>query len=332
MNARVQSRASFNANRGAHAALWCGLLIVAALATSAQGLAAHKAAPSLYWTNYGVSGTGGTIGRANLDGSNTAQSFIKGASGPVGVVVHGGYIYWSNPGVDAGSPGTTIGRAKLDGSDVNQSFISGVNSPHSLAISGGYIYWASRYGNTIGRAKLDGTGVNSSFITGAIGPWGIAVSGNYVYWTNYGANGGSDGTTIGRASINGKGANQSFITGAGAPAGITVFGGHIYWSNQGTNESGTTIGRASLDGQSVNESFITGADSPAGLDDPRLVHLLVELRRAPRHARHDDRPRELNGSARTRSSSAAPAARWASRRASDPRRERLDESAVTRRA
>ena len=292
MNARVQDGVSSNANRGARAALWCALLAVAALATSAQGLAAGKAAPSLFWTNYGVSGTGGTIGRASLDGSNPAQSFIKGASGPVGVVVHGGYIYWSNPGVDAGSPGTTIGRAKLDGTDVNQSFISGVNSPHSLAISGGYIYWASRYGNTIGRAKLDGTGVNSNFITGAIGPWGVAVSGNYIYWTNYGANGGSDGTTIGRANINGKGANQSFITGAGAPAGIAVAGGHLYWSNQGSNESGTTIGRAGLERPGRERELHHRRRLPGGADDPRLVHLLVELRRPARHPRNDDRPRE----------------------------------------
>ena len=69
MNARVQDRVLSNANRGARAALWCALLAVAALATSAQGLAAGKAAPSLYWTNYGVSGTGGTIGRATLNGA-----------------------------------------------------------------------------------------------------------------------------------------------------------------------------------------------------------------------------------------------------------------------
>jgi virginiamycin B lyase len=168
-----------------------------------DGFAAQSKTAFLYWDNYGVSGTGGTIGRAALNGSAVNQNLIKGASGPVGIVVHGGFIYWSNPGIDANSPGTTIGRAKLDGTGVNQSFISGLNSPHSLAISGNYIYWVSRYGNTIGRAKLNGTGVNSNFITGAIGPWGIAVSGNFIYWTNYGAGGGSDGTTIGRANLSG---------------------------------------------------------------------------------------------------------------------------------
>ena len=178
------------------------------------------------------------------------------------------------------------------GRDVNQSFISGVNSPHSLAISGGYIYWASRYGNTIGRAKLDGTGVNSNFITGAIGPWGVAVSGNYVYWTNYGANGGSDGTTVGRANINGKGANQSFITGAGAPAGIAVCRRPPVLVESGLQRVGhhDRPGRPERPGRERELHHRRGL--PGGADDPRLVHLLVELRRPARHPRNDDRPRE----------------------------------------
>ena len=58
----------------------------------------------------------GRVARSDGPASTgVTQNFVKGATGPVGVVVHGGYLYWSNPGVDAGSPGTTIGRAKLDG-------------------------------------------------------------------------------------------------------------------------------------------------------------------------------------------------------------------------
>lgn len=236
------------------------------LGSASAGLASAAHTKSyLYWTNYGVSGSGGTIGRAGLGGHGINESFISGANGPVGIAVHGGFIYWSNPGIDANSPGTTIGRARLNGTDVNQSFITGLNSPHSLAISGGYIYWDSRYGNTIGRAALNGTAVNQNFITGASGPWGVAIAGHYIYWTNYGAGGGSSGTTIGRASLDGTAVNQSFITGASAPAGIAVHKNYIYWSNEGSGQTGTTIGRANLDGTAVNESFITGAHAPAGI-------------------------------------------------------------------
>ena len=46
----------------------------------------------IYWTNDGESGAlggGQSIGRANLDGTDVDQSFITGASGPVGVAVEG---------------------------------------------------------------------------------------------------------------------------------------------------------------------------------------------------------------------------------------------------
>lgn len=73
-------------------------------------------------------------GRAAGKGIN--QEFIPHAAGPVGVAVSGGYVYWSNPSVAAGSPGTTIGRAKLNGTDVKQNFISGASTPAGVAVSG----------------------------------------------------------------------------------------------------------------------------------------------------------------------------------------------------
>jgi len=245
------------------------VLRLALAGVAALVLALALAAPSqagVYWTNYGSGGTAGTIGRANPDGSAVQQDFITGAAGPVGVVVSGSYIYWSNPSTQNSSPGTTIGRANLDGTGVNNRFITGALGPHSLAVQGPYLYWDNRLADSIGRANLDGTGVDNNFITGAGGPWGIATDANFVYWTNFGAGGGSGGTTIGRANLNGTGVNESFITGASAPAGIAVNGSHIYWANQGVNSSGTTIGRANLDGTTgVNQSFITGASSPGGI-------------------------------------------------------------------
>jgi virginiamycin B lyase len=157
------------------------------LVFAADGLASSTHGSTyIYWTNYGVSGTGGAIGRADLNGTHAKRSFITGAAGPVGVTVHGDYVYWSNPGVEAASPGTTIGRAKLNGTDVDQSFITGADSAHSLVIKGRYIYWDSRLGDTIGRADLNGTHVNQSFITGATAPAGVAVNGGDIYWSNFG--------------------------------------------------------------------------------------------------------------------------------------------------
>jgi hypothetical protein len=84
----------------------------------------------LYWANYG---TGTTIGRAELNGTDVNQSFISGASGVSGVGVDGAHIYWANNG--SSDNGTTIGRANLDGTDVNQSFITGGNGPWYLAVA-----------------------------------------------------------------------------------------------------------------------------------------------------------------------------------------------------
>jgi virginiamycin B lyase len=240
-------------------AIVCAAALVLTLAIVTQAQA------GIYWANYGSGGTGGTIGRANSDGSATQQNFIAGAAGPVGVVVVGPYIYWSNPSTQNSSPGTTIGRANLDGTGVSQNFITTAKGPHSLASDGSYLYWDNRLDGTIGRAKLDGTSVNDNFITGAGGPWGIATDSSFIYWTNFGEAGGSGGTTIGRAKLDGSEVNESFITGASAPAGIAVNASYIYWANMGPSGSGTTIGRANLNGTGANESFITGASTPGGI-------------------------------------------------------------------
>jgi hypothetical protein len=67
----------------------------------------------------------GTIGRADLDGSEVNQRFITGAIQPDGVTVNSRYIYryiyWAND--------YTIGRADLDGAGVNQRFLNPPRNP-----------------------------------------------------------------------------------------------------------------------------------------------------------------------------------------------------------
>jgi len=79
----------------------------------------------IYWANL----FSDTIGRANLDGTGVNQSFITGASTPVGVAVDGQHVYWGNQGP------RTIGRANLDGSGVNQSLIATANLPYGVAVT-----------------------------------------------------------------------------------------------------------------------------------------------------------------------------------------------------
>ena len=196
----------------------------------------------VYWANNG----GGTIGRANLDGSGVDQSFITGAGEPVGVAVDGEHVYWT-----AGS----IGRANLDGTDVLPNFITGAGFPQGVAVDGEHVYWANLTGGTIGRANLDGSGVDQSFITGASFPVGVMVDAQHVYWDNL------DTDSIGRADLDGSDINQSFIATDDGPFGVAVDGQYVYWTNQFAH----TIGRANLDGTGANQGFITGAGAPAGV-------------------------------------------------------------------
>ena len=73
----------------------------------------------------------GTIGRANLDGSNPNEDFITGANLPTQVAVDGADIYWTS----SSGPGS-IGRANLGGTGVNQSFIGGQSHPSGIVLGG----------------------------------------------------------------------------------------------------------------------------------------------------------------------------------------------------
>jgi sugar lactone lactonase YvrE len=220
---------------------------VALLALFALGWAAAPADAFVYWANAG----NGTIGRANVDGTNPNQRFIIGASTPTGVAVDAAHVYWGNAG-----SAQTIGRANLDGTGANQSFITGTDTAEGVAVDAAHLYWGNAgSAQTIGRANLDGTGADQTFISGALGTRGVAVDAAHVYWANVGPD------AIGRANLDGTGANQTFITGANTPHGVAVDAAHVYWANAGDG----TIGRANLDGTNPNQTFITGASSPMGV-------------------------------------------------------------------
>ena len=143
-------------------------VVLAVGAAHASGASAY-----VYWAN-GGGGLGGTIGRANLDGTGANQSFISYvyANYAWGVAVDGTHVYWAD------RYSRTIGRANLNGTGVNHSFITGANRPTGVAVDGTHVYWANGVGGsgtTIGRANLNGTGANRSFITGVFDPWGVAV-------------------------------------------------------------------------------------------------------------------------------------------------------------
>jgi hypothetical protein len=173
-------------------------------------------AQHVYWTN-----TGGTIGRANLDGTGLPDEGFIGGSGisAQALTVDANHIYWADPVAKA------IGRADLAGSNKEPAFIPSLtDAPGRLAVDANYIYWAEQASGAhgIGRANLSGTPVpNESFITvpgvSPSSPNGIAVDAGHIYWAYNLA-------TLGRASLDGTSPDESFITGPNGLAGVAVDG------------------------------------------------------------------------------------------------------------
>jgi RHS repeat-associated protein len=192
-----------------------------------------------------TAGTGG-IARAGMDGvTGRNNTFIAGASKPIGVAVDANYVYWTN------FNGSKIGRALKAGSGVNQSFIVSGPYPWSVEVRGAFIYWSNYLlgsgvsGDKLGRADVGGTNVNTAFVTGASGPRGIVTDGTYLYWANHTSN------TVGRSLLNGTAVSQSFVVSASTatadllrPAGLAVTGTHVLWSNSDVPK----VGRAALTG------------------------------------------------------------------------------------
>ena len=98
---------------------------------------AESAGAFVYWTNT----SGGSIGRALLDGAGANQRFMTVAGFPEDIEVDAGYIYWTNAS-DA------IGRANIGGSDVDQVFTFSPTGgafptfPSGVAVGADHLYWA----------------------------------------------------------------------------------------------------------------------------------------------------------------------------------------------
>jgi virginiamycin B lyase len=271
--------------------------LIALLAVAWPLAFAASAHAYVYWTDPQA----GTIGRANLDGTDATDSFIHVAGKPLAVAVDAGHIYWANQ-----SEGT-IGRANLDGTGIEPAFIGGLHEPSGVVVTSAYIFWTSTKDGAIGRAKLDGSEARPALVAAGVAPCGIAADSGSIYWSNVtgleayvgrasftGASAnikfaraegaaticglavnsasifwtdtgflGSNGTTIGSASVvNGGSPRPSLIGEASGPCGIAILGTQLYWANAGNS----TIGRANTDGTAVNEDLIdVGAGEICGV-------------------------------------------------------------------
>jgi CSLREA domain-containing protein len=235
------------------------------------------------YASFEVSGGGGGIGRARLDGSEHRPFFITAGteSAPValpngvrGLAVTNEFIYWTSSTTENNGEGSSaIGRAHLDGTHVEPNFIP-LDSEHDavdLTILGNHIYYGEA--DAIGRVNINGTENEPEYITGepeakpplTIGlGFGIAANAQFVYF--------NVGGGIGRAeNVPGGGTIETkFIPEVGlSPVdGIAIDSQHIYWGN----EEDETVGRAALNGSAVEAGWIQNAGNPEGFAiDHRIV-------------------------------------------------------------
>lgn len=164
----------------------------------------------IYWANPGgdpfLGQQAGSLGRANLDGSEATNTFVTGLKSPCDVTVSGDYVFWVEHGFPTAWDG--IGRANLDGSSPQRPFIplSTQNRSCGLAASGDHLYWGQDDG--IARANLDGGEVNEAFIPNTGFVDGIAIQDGRIYWNASWPGGPS---SIGRANLDGSEANPTWI-------------------------------------------------------------------------------------------------------------------------
>lgn len=237
------------------------LAVVAGAGVSAYGGPADAPPTLLVWTQstHGYELERGSIGRAELDGSDARGGFIAAARGPAGIAVAGGYLFWANAGSD------TIGRAKLDGSDIENRFVEDVAEPIGVAVAGDHVYWTSRRifdktRGSIGRARLDGSGVRRRWMETGGEPTGVAADAGHIYWTYRYWNRDVDVSryAIGRANLDGSGVARPFIKVVNKIDGVAVNARYIYWSSNGEH----AIGRANLDGTAVEQRCLGTTSVP----------------------------------------------------------------------
>jgi hypothetical protein len=148
----------------------------------------------IYWTNTGVLDNegnpkdgGGTIGRAELDGSEASvePEFICGTANPQGIAVNASNIYWANAAKDPNR--NAIAKATIEGESINQEFFSPGLVPIGVALDASHLYFTANTingtGSFVSRIPLGGGTEEFTFI-GAAGLRGIALDGTYIYWAH----------------------------------------------------------------------------------------------------------------------------------------------------
>jgi hypothetical protein len=121
----------------------------------------------IYWTN-----EAGSIGEANLDGSDPHTIITAGADSLYGLAAGKAHIYWIS--------NYSIWEANPNGGDPHPIVTRDLEAPIGVAVNSTHLYWADQ--TYIGVAKLSGSDPRT-IISTPDGVGGVAVNSRHLYFS-----------------------------------------------------------------------------------------------------------------------------------------------------
>ena len=221
----------------------------------------------IYWTEVGVeAGRGGSIRRANLDGSGV-ETLITGLQDTFDLALdlfeH--KMYWTD------LRGGTIKRAGLDGDNI-ETLITGLEAPADIALDMYLDMYLDFIGDPCPTCAPNIEPVphppdrRSAAKSASHSPYHSMGAPTRMYWTDRRAG------TIQQADLDGTNV-ETLVTGIGSPAGLLVWGyGYgMSWADRDTG----TIQWADLEGSNV-ETIVTGAENVIAISPGEVIMLWIE--------------------------------------------------------
>lgn len=230
------------------------------------------------------------------DTGKTRTIVEETGSGPDGIAVHGGYIYYSTMGAaqpaenepdgDYSSPDGGVHRVPFNGTEATGP-VEHVLAPDDahfttgkqLVFYDGALYVSDREGHKVVRINnvdgdLSDVEVETLVATDPEGGWettpvGVCVHDDTLYWTQKGPRKGGKGrifaVPLERIDPAQPKAWLPAVENLPEPIDLTVVGEHLYWTDRGAEPDGNSLNRASLNNLREVEVIHRGFKEAIGL-------------------------------------------------------------------
>lgn len=194
----------------------------------------------VYWANYAVPPSAGTVVAIVKAPGGVAVTLASGQNHPLRLVVDSDNAYWTDIGVQTSTPGGTV---DMNGAVVKVPLAGGgpvtlaanlTTDPYGIAVGDGFVFWTNYLVPVaLDRVPIDG-GAPMTIPYNGSGSTAIAVAGGNLYWVA--AGGGVWTVPVAGGTPLGLG---------GAPVNPTAIAvgsnGFVYWLTPGSPDAGGTV-------------------------------------------------------------------------------------------